>query len=278
MTLSERFAKLTQMNTVDKREFAKPVLAANEMDTKLKVVKDLRGPSADTKIYVDGQGQNQRRSSGSTSSSGRRRSRPRSPEFAEGERRYQSDERRRHFEKMSRDSPHERPADWSDMTVRYNYYRDRGCFADRPLTLEEYEKWETWYYEYKNWLETEELYKQQLIARNQQAHPPIQEHEFGNGIHSRIGYGPRQNRRGPGHLGDRTVQPLMSARLEHRVVRSPYFNDRGRGGGAGDRLARRIGHAPSGSLVINVRQDNNNNYGRQMSGGIRGGRRLGPRN
>lgn len=52
MTLSERFAKLTQMST-DKREFAKPVIAMNEIDTKLKVVKDLR--NADVKIIVDGQ-------------------------------------------------------------------------------------------------------------------------------------------------------------------------------------------------------------------------------
>ncbi len=51
MTLSERFAKLTQMST-DKREFAKSELSANDIDTKLKVVKDLR--SADTKVYVNG--------------------------------------------------------------------------------------------------------------------------------------------------------------------------------------------------------------------------------
>ena len=51
MTLSERFAKLTQMST-DKREFSKPEISASDIDTKLKVVKDLR--NADTKVYVNG--------------------------------------------------------------------------------------------------------------------------------------------------------------------------------------------------------------------------------
>ena len=51
MTLSERFAKLTQMST-DKREFAKPEITASEIDTKLKVVKDLR--NSNTQIYLNG--------------------------------------------------------------------------------------------------------------------------------------------------------------------------------------------------------------------------------
>ena len=45
MTLSERFAKLSQVST-DKREMAKPVLAANEIDTKMRVVKDFSDPQA----------------------------------------------------------------------------------------------------------------------------------------------------------------------------------------------------------------------------------------
>jgi len=50
MTLSERFAKLTQMSR-DKREFAKPEISINDIDTKLKVVKDLRNP--ETKVFVN---------------------------------------------------------------------------------------------------------------------------------------------------------------------------------------------------------------------------------
>lgn len=50
MTLSERFAKLTQMSR-DKREFAKPEILISDIDTKLKVVKDLR--NADTKVFVN---------------------------------------------------------------------------------------------------------------------------------------------------------------------------------------------------------------------------------
>lgn len=51
MSLSERFAKLTQMHT-DKREFAKPVLSINEIDTKMKVVRDLRNAEPKTKVYL----------------------------------------------------------------------------------------------------------------------------------------------------------------------------------------------------------------------------------
>ncbi|CAG7819342.1 unnamed protein product [Allacma fusca] len=118
MTLSERFAKLTQMST-DKREFAKPVLAMNEIDTKLKVVKDLR--NADVKIYVDGLQQKNENSSKFENT----KMRPKSPDYshADGEKRYSSDDRRRHFERMARDEPRERPADWSDSRVRYEYYR-----------------------------------------------------------------------------------------------------------------------------------------------------------
>lgn len=53
MTLSERFAKLSQLST-DKREMAKPVLAVNEIDTKMRVVKDFRNPEA-PKTYVAGE-------------------------------------------------------------------------------------------------------------------------------------------------------------------------------------------------------------------------------
>lgn len=45
MTLSERFSKLSQLST-DKRELAKPLLSPNEMDTKMKVIKDFRNPEA----------------------------------------------------------------------------------------------------------------------------------------------------------------------------------------------------------------------------------------
>lgn len=49
--------------------------------------------------------------------------RPKTPEHPEGEKRYSSDERRRHFERMYRDEPAERPLDWTDARVRYSYYK-----------------------------------------------------------------------------------------------------------------------------------------------------------
>lgn len=52
MTLSERFAKLSQMST-DKREMAKPVLSVNEIDTKMRVVKDFRNPEV-PKVFPAG--------------------------------------------------------------------------------------------------------------------------------------------------------------------------------------------------------------------------------
>ncbi len=52
MTLSERFSKLSQMST-DKREMARPVLSLNEIDTKMRVIKDFRNPNPDVpKVYV----------------------------------------------------------------------------------------------------------------------------------------------------------------------------------------------------------------------------------
>lgn len=90
----------------------------------------------------------------------RSRLRPRTPEYNEGERRYSADEHRRHFERMTRDEPTERPADWSDSRVRYQYYKDRGYFRDRPCPFDEFVKWEEWWYKYRDWLANEGYYNQ----------------------------------------------------------------------------------------------------------------------
>jgi len=49
----------------------------------------------------------------------------------------------------------DRPPHWSDPRVRYNYYNDGGFFRDRPISFDEFLKWEKWWYEYRDWLQTE---------------------------------------------------------------------------------------------------------------------------
>ncbi|XP_014468592.1 PREDICTED: serine/arginine repetitive matrix protein 1 [Dinoponera quadriceps] len=47
---------------------------------------------------------------------------------------------------------------WDDVRVRYDYYKARGYLRD--LTLDDYIKWEEWWYKYQEWLEAERFYEQ----------------------------------------------------------------------------------------------------------------------
>ncbi|KAK0086876.1 hypothetical protein PV325_002318 [Microctonus aethiopoides] len=47
---------------------------------------------------------------------------------------------------------------WDDVRVRYDYYKARGYLRD--LTLDDYVKWEEWWYKYQDWLEAERFYEQ----------------------------------------------------------------------------------------------------------------------
>ncbi|KAJ8677325.1 hypothetical protein QAD02_013112 [Eretmocerus hayati] len=47
---------------------------------------------------------------------------------------------------------------WDDVRVRYEYYKSRGYLRD--LDLEDYIKWEEWWYKYQEWLEAERYYEQ----------------------------------------------------------------------------------------------------------------------
>lgn len=54
------------------------------------------------------------------------------------------------------DLPRQLPRDWeTDVSVRYHYYRDAEYFRDHMLTLEEYIKWEQWWYRYREWIAPE---------------------------------------------------------------------------------------------------------------------------
>ena len=52
-----------------------------------------------------------------------------------------------------RDLPLELPPNWDDLHVRYRYYKESGYFGDRNITLDDYIKWESWWYRYRDWLE-----------------------------------------------------------------------------------------------------------------------------
>ncbi|XP_055606591.1 serine/arginine repetitive matrix protein 1 [Uranotaenia lowii] len=46
---------------------------------------------------------------------------------------------------------------WDDVRVRYEYYKSRGYLRD--LDLEDYIKWEEWWYKYQEWLKQERYYE-----------------------------------------------------------------------------------------------------------------------
>lgn len=48
-------------------------------------------------------------------------------------------------------------AAWDDVRVRYQYYKDLGYLRD--LTLDDYVKWEEWWYKYQDWLANERHYE-----------------------------------------------------------------------------------------------------------------------
>ncbi|KAK9884834.1 hypothetical protein WA026_009058 [Henosepilachna vigintioctopunctata] len=50
-----------------------------------------------------------------------------------------------------------RLAAWDDVRVRYQYYKDLGYLRD--LSLEDYVKWEEWWYKYQDWLANERHYE-----------------------------------------------------------------------------------------------------------------------
>lgn len=52
---------------------------------------------------------------------------------------------------------------WDDVRVRYDYYKARGYLRD--LSLDDYVKWEEWWYKYQEWLEAERYYEQWASSR-----------------------------------------------------------------------------------------------------------------
>lgn len=205
------------------------------------------------------------------------RLRPRTPDYNEGERRYTSDERRRTFERMTRNEPAERPADWSDSGVRYRYYRDGGFFKDRPCSFDEFIKWEEWWYKYRDWLAQEGYYDQQAPPPQGESGygppPPVQQHRDprdewghhhpppphggmehvggGGGYHQpppQRQYRDQQHPPPRGDMGGGFV-PLGNRANFGRPDGSAYLQ-----AGLQTGIRRRIGRTTNGSLVVNIRQ------------------------
>ncbi|XP_070499955.1 serine/arginine repetitive matrix protein 1 isoform X2 [Chironomus tepperi] len=51
---------------------------------------------------------------------------------------------------------------WDDVRVRFDYYKSKGYLRD--LTLQDYIKWEEWWYRYQEWLKQERYFE--MIERN----------------------------------------------------------------------------------------------------------------
>lgn len=51
---------------------------------------------------------------------------------------------------------------WDDVRVRFDYYKSKGYLRD--LTLQDYKKWEEWWYRYQEWLKQERYFE--MIERN----------------------------------------------------------------------------------------------------------------
>ncbi|CAG9818275.1 unnamed protein product [Phaedon cochleariae] len=59
-------------------------------------------------------------------------------------------------------SSQSRTAAWDDVRVRYQYYKDLGYLRD--LSLDDYVKWEEWWYKYQDWLANERHYEHWLTS------------------------------------------------------------------------------------------------------------------
>lgn len=53
---------------------------------------------------------------------------------------------------------------WDDVRVRFDYYKSKGYLRD--LTLQDYVKWEEWWYRYQEWLKQERYFE--MWERNMQ--------------------------------------------------------------------------------------------------------------
>ena len=123
LTLSERFGKMAQWSNDRKYE--------NNMEN-MKITKNSAG--GDLKVLIQ-EGQNP--------------SPPRARNYSPAP--------QGHFpEELLAQAPVGMAA-WDDVRVRYEYYKGRGYLRD--LDLQDYMKWESWWYRYQEWLKQERYYE-----------------------------------------------------------------------------------------------------------------------
>lgn len=133
MTLSERFGKLAQLSS-QRQEYD---------GVRMKIVRE---GGQDKKVYLE-------------AGLGSRSPSPLHPAherwLAEHQTEY-ADYQRRYGDVRSwdphRDLPRDLPPNWEDVGVRYRYYKQSGYFGDRHISLDDYLKWEEWWYQYRDWL------------------------------------------------------------------------------------------------------------------------------
>ncbi|KAK6624168.1 hypothetical protein RUM43_004519 [Polyplax serrata] len=126
LTLSERFGKMAQWS-VDRRDI--------DSVKNMRITKD--SDSTDFKVVIEGPDEEDVYRAGA-------------PEF--GDRRFGAG----YFPESMHAAPIGLTA-WDDVRVRYKYYKSRGYLRD--LTLDDYIKWEEWWYKYQEWLEAERYYE-----------------------------------------------------------------------------------------------------------------------
>lgn len=69
-----------------------------------------------------------------------------------------------HYPEELISSGQSRLAAWDDVRVRYQYYKDLGYLRD--LSLEDYVKWEEWWYKYQDWLTNERHYEHWISTQS----------------------------------------------------------------------------------------------------------------
>jgi len=75
-----------------------------------------------------------------------------------------------HFpEELMTEGP--RDLSWDDVRVRYQYYKDRGYL--RGLGLQDYVKWEEWWYQYQDWLRRCEIWERTQLTRRRRKKVPL---------------------------------------------------------------------------------------------------------
>lgn len=141
MTLSERFGKLAQLSS-QRQEYE---------GVRMKIVRE---GGQDKKVYLEGGRLHSR--SPSPGSRGRATHPAHERWLQEHQAEYREYQERygeiRQWD-PHRDLPRELPQNWDDVHVRYRYYKESGYFGDRSITLDDYLKWEQWWYHYRDWLE-----------------------------------------------------------------------------------------------------------------------------